>query len=250
MAGVLYKAESKVTGPYNLMQAELATLVTYNMPALRTAKTDVEHIIATKNWLDPGDAVDRLKAEYNVVRPLHLQVEAVKKRIAYLKANVADGAKPAIEDAETTVGTATTKTQSELEKLLKDLDATLLPHQQVVAVDKFQASAGDDPAINTALEELFDHHVIRRGFFNKKYRTSWDTQDGYSVEYTVVGLQNIVIHAHCNSNGSPKIGTSNAVHWKLKTQKFSPGASHPISDKLARALVDPETHKSKPLTQG
>lgn len=250
VAGVLYKAESKVTGPYNLMKAELSTLVTYNMPALRTAKTDVEHIIATKNWLDPGDAVDRLKAEYNVVRPLHLQVEGVKNRIAYLKTNVADGAKPAIETAETTVGTATTKTQPELEKLLKDLDATLLPHQQVVAADKFQTSAGDDPAINDALEDLLDHHVIRRGIFNKKYRTSWDTKDGYSVEYTVVGLQNIVIHAHCHSNGSPKIGTSNAVHWKLKTQKFSPGASHPISDKLARALVDPETHKSKSITQG
>ncbi|MGQ0778512.1 MAG: eCIS core domain-containing protein [Pseudonocardiales bacterium] len=249
VGAVLNKAESKITGPYNL-KTDLNILAAYNMPDLRKAKTDVEHIIATKNWLDPGDAVERLNAEYNEVRPLHLWVERLTKRIAYLKKKVSVALKSEIDQAETTLGTATTKTRAQLEKLLKGLDSTLLSHQQVVAADKFQAKVGDDDAVNSALEKLLDHDVIRRGIFNKKYSSSWDTHGGYSVEYTVVGLQNIVIHAHCNSSGSPKIGTSNAVHWKLKSEKFTPGASHPISDKLAKALVDPETHKSKPLTQG
>lgn len=248
-SSVLRKAQTKITNPYDHMKIDLDTLATYNMPALKKAKADVELIIATKNWLDPGDAVDRLDKEYNEVRPLHLHVERLKKRIVYLKNNVPAVSKPVITEAETKLGTATAKTQPELEKLLKDLDATLLAHQQVVASDVFQTTIGDDSATNDALEDLLDHNVIQRGVFNKKYVSSWDTNDGYSVEYTVVGLKKIVIHAHCNPSGNPKIGTSNAVHWKFKSEKFSPGASHPISDKLARKLVDPETHKNKPITK-
>lgn len=93
-----------------------------------------------------------------------------------------------------------------------------------------------DPKKET-LEKQLDASLIGRGEVTRTYRSSYDTLPGeFSVEVTVKRLKSIVIHAHCNPDGTPKGG--NGTHWKYFTERKLPGKSHAMSTKLITALVD------------
>ena len=53
---------------------------------------------------------------------------------------------------------------------------------------------------------------------------------------TVLPLREIVIHAHCVPDGTPKPG--NGTHWKYLSERTQPGKSHDLTDDLITSLVD------------
>jgi hypothetical protein len=94
------------------------------------------------------------------------------------------------------------------------------------------------------LGQLHTAGIIRPGQINQVYRTTYDGTTGFSVEVTIIGLPNTVIHSHCHGDGRPK-ADSDATHWKAKGVKYDLGKSHPIPDVVRAAYVRAFTNEIK-----
>lgn len=90
---------------------------------------------------------------------------------------------------------------------------------------------------STTLLQLHDEGLIEKGRLVETFRSNYDTEQGeFSVEYTVEGLNNILVHAHCEADGTPKAG--NAVHWKERRHKYVVGYARHFPDALRAVLLD------------
>ena len=85
---------------------------------------------------------------------------------------------------------------------------------------------------------LVQHGVVRRGKLHSLYATTGDG-DGFSGEYLVDGISDIVIHTHCDKEGKPRT-TANAAHWKPSSVKKLGGRTHRIPNDLRDLMVDRE----------
>ncbi len=107
------------------------------------------------------------------------------------------------------------------------------------AAERAKQTAADFIAHPTAakLQEQLTAALIRRGEVTRSYKSSWDSLPGeFSVEVTVMPLREIVIHAHCEPDGTPKPG--NGTHWKYFSERTQAGKSHHLTDELIDGLVD------------
>jgi hypothetical protein len=244
--GVVSNLQSKANSRLKeLEDAGLTAMLLYNAPTLRQANQAVRDALSAGEWYTIGDKIEVLKGEVNALKPTHRLILSLEQRVQHLTGQVVGNA-----DFTTVTTDLPKKHTIEADKLpefARRLDNLLWGVQRPIAQTAFDAVSGNDAQANMTLENLLATGMIARGQFNKKYRTSWDTQGGFSVEYTIKGINNIVIHAHCSAGGTPKPG--NGSHWKYKTQKFSPGASHEISDPLREQLIDVTEARSKPITK-
>lgn len=244
-SGVVSKLRSKATDRLRDMELDgLSAMLLYSAPGLQAANVAVTAAIAGTQWHTIAEDLDVLRAEVDALKPAHSLIRSLENRAQHLTTT-------AVVHADLTYVTDQLAKKSTIpaDQLLtyaRALDARLWQVQRPHAQTIFDtAKTINDAAANTALESLLDAGMIARGGFNKKYRTSWDTQGGYSVEYTIKGINTIVIHAHCTAGGVPKPG--NGSHWKMKSHKTEPGYTHEITATLRVRLIDPEDHKKKPI---
>ncbi|MBV9356026.1 MAG: hypothetical protein JO023_10920 [Chloroflexi bacterium] len=214
------KARDRIQTRVNkLRQRCLDTMRTYNAPQLQAAYQKVDQAMTAGGWFDMGPLVDALEAEHARMHPAYARLDEIGARINGLPAPVAGMA--ALVPIVAQFNTRTTVTVDRLPSLANRVDQelwsnVLQPSAQArwANVPK-QFTPQDDAASAAAIDNMLQQGIIKRGQFNKKYRTSWDTGTGFSVEYTIQGLPTIVIHAHCEASGRPKDG-ANATHWKTK----------------------------------
>ncbi len=235
-----------------LRQRGLDTMRTYNAPRLQAAYQNVDQAMTAGGWFDMGPLVDALEAEHATLYPAYAKLDEMGTRISGLPAPVAGMAElvPIVAQLNTRSAVSVDKLQSLANRVEQELWSNVLqPSAQGrwANVPK-QFTPQDDAASATAIDNMLQQGIIRRGQFNKKYKTSWDTGTGFSVEYTIQGLPTIVIHAHCEASGRPKDG-ANATHWKTKASKFSPNASHAVPMELALKLIDVAEAKSRTLSK-
>ncbi len=102
-------------------------------------------------------------------------------------------------------------------------------------------SSGDQPA---TLRTMYDADRIAMGQLVRTYKSGYDQGPGeFSAEYTIEGLHGIVIHAHCEPDGTPKPG--NGVHWKELRYKDRTGYlyNHPFPETLRPHMLDADQMK-------
>ncbi|HEX5325934.1 MAG TPA: hypothetical protein VFW75_04635 [Acetobacteraceae bacterium] len=90
----------------------------------------------------------------------------------------------------------------------------------------------------TALEALVHAGTASRGDITDAYRSSYDRPDRFSVEVAVPidGRNGVVVHAHCQVDGTPQAG--NGCHVKLWKDRFDPGGFQ-LSNSLRGSLLPP-----------
>ncbi len=106
-------------------------------------------------------------------------------------------------------------------------------HAYIQLVD---SNSGDPVA---AMETLVRDGDARRGDISDAYRSSHDRPDRYSVEVEVPieNRRGVVVHAHCDADGTPKAG--NGCHIKLWKYRFDP-LSFQLSGTLRGPLLPPK----------
>jgi hypothetical protein len=88
--------------------------------------------------------------------------------------------------------------------------------------------------------QLHNEGLIGRGRRVDTYRTNYDSGVGeFSVENTIVGVNNILLHAHCDADGEPKEG--DAVHWKERRYRYVVGHNGSVPNQLRPILLDDAT---------
>jgi hypothetical protein len=246
IVGVTNNLKSKATSRLQDMQADgLAAMLLYNAPDLQAAHLAVTNAMAAAEWYTIAEKLDVLKLQVDAIKPAHRLIISLENRAHHL--TTIPIVHPNLTHVTNQLTTKNTIAANQLLTFAQDLDNRLWEVQRPHAQTAFDtAKAISDAQANTVLENLLADGMIARGQFNKKYRTSWDTQGGYSVEYTIKGINNIVIHAHCSAAGTPK--PANGSHWKPKSVKTQPGNTHEISNTLRERLIDPSEYRTKPIT--
>jgi hypothetical protein len=235
----------------------LATMLTYAAPELKTANDAVVKAEQRDDWFEVTDLLPALETAFKAFKPLYTEAELLPKRVTYVKNyNTTNGlpntAAPIVA-ADALVAIRKTLAPDALEEQVGKVGRELRPLERPIAKAEFRERADlEDWAGATAvLSRLYDNGLVRQGVFNSRYRTNWDSRerDEFSVEYTVDGIDTIVIHSHCHSTGAPKAG-GNMSHWKPKGLKFAPGVSHPIPNELRDKLIGPPDEiLAKPLSK-
>jgi hypothetical protein len=216
-----------------LIQGGLNQIITLDVPELRNSKAKIDALMADDRWFEAEDELPRLRTLL-LAGPAARWKEITDRQTAlnYLGPRAqtpAEATDVANWNADLAVIRALPLAAIPTE--LVKFDPKLILMSDRVAQAEFQ---GTDAQKLQALEDLYDNRLIRRGMFNKKYPTTWDGTTGYSVEYSVAGYNSIVIHAHCQANGTPR-----KVHWKYRGHKYEQGSSHELSPRMAKALVGP-----------
>jgi hypothetical protein len=248
-SGANYKPRSSVqTSVKNMKLTGLDEALKYADPTLRAAWDKVDMAIAREQWVAAKALIPTLESAFNAMKD-HLRYFStfIDKRLPWLRGKLGGTADTVLATTMSAVNGRYKLDADGLKSLRNKLDSTTFgTTERQHTTQEFEAVKGNDTNASAKLDELADHGVIRSGGLAQKYTSSWDTGGGYSVEYTVLGIPQIVIHCHCDSSGSPKSG-ANASHWKLKTEKFAPGTSHPVSKGLLDKFIDKEANKNAKL---
>ena len=201
------------------------------------AAADVDN--AASDFWALQESVKPVEEAIKRLNTLEAGYQQLNRRLTYARARM--GATPGwdlAQDAALTAGFTNRGVAPDPAHALLHLD-TLMRSVEKPAVDvafNNPRKAGNFATATAALGPLEAAGVIRLGNFNSAYHTSFDG-DGYSVEFSIDGLPDVVIHVHCTKEGAPKDG-ENASHWKPKSGKFTPGVSHPITAAVRNKLID------------
>jgi hypothetical protein len=175
-------------------------------------------------------AVERLEA-------LDRKFNQLTTRVAHCLATI-PGSVPGADQLTIANGVANRAASPDPEAAYKSLNLRLLPLEVPTIAQTF-----DTPRLGhqwdtatTGLDTLVQHGVVRRGKLHSLYSTN-DDGEGFSAEYLVDGISDIVIHTHCSKDGTPRDST-NAAHWKPSSVKKLQGATHAIPNTLRDLLVD------------
>jgi flagellar biosynthesis chaperone FliJ len=246
------KTEAKYHQKYRevLAAPDCAEAIKYHGDAkIQQAKSDVESTLARRSWDAYPKQIEGLKKEVQALAP-HIKFfkELEEKRLPWVREKLGpEQSKKSLAKVEARLNTRFAGGRDELEKLRNWLDTNYMGSVERPETEaEFAAVAGKEDDAKQKLDELLARGVIRSGGLAQKYRTSYDGHSEYSVEYTIQGVPQIVLHCHCTSAGVPKPG--NASHWKRKSQKRTAGTSHPVSQSFVNAIVDVAQNKAAPLT--
>jgi hypothetical protein len=104
--------------------------------------------------------------------------------------------------------------------------------------------AGEAAEIGATFNQLFNARVRQglevEGTITSSYTTRFDRgRGGYSVEVTIPGLANWVIHAHLDSTGALAPG-ENAIHYKRGAERFTLGVSIALTPRQIGGLMPDE----------
>lgn len=248
---VNYKPRSSVqTDVKYLKGVGLDEGLKYSDAALNKAWETVETAIGREQWVAAKNAMPALKEAFAAMRE-HIDYFKTleEKRIPWLTGKLGTSAPTTLGPSLKLVNARFKLDAAGLKKLRNKLESTDYGiAERSKTAGEFDAVKNNDTNASNKLDELAEHGVIRSGGLMQKYKSSWDTGDGFSVEYIVEGIPQIVIHSHCDGSGAPKSG-ANASHWKLKTEKFAPGASHPVSKSLLDKFIDPDANRKASLNK-
>ena len=246
-----YKPRSSVMSDVNYMKtAGLDEALKYSDAALNKAWDTVETAIGREQWMAAKAAVAPLKEAFAAMREHITYFKTLEeKRIPWLTAKLGPTAPTTLGPSLKLINARFKLDAAGLQKLRNKLESTDYGiAERGKTTSEFDAVKNNDTNASAKLDELAGHGVIRSGGLMQKYKSSWDTGDGFSVEYIVEGIPQIVIHSHCDGSGAPKSG-ANASHWKLKSEKFAPGASHPVSKALLDKFIDPDANRKASLNK-
>jgi len=219
----------------------------YKDAKLQAARGQLDTAKGTMDWDEARKHVKSVKTEVDALKP-HIDFFKVleKDRLPWVRAKLGKDADKTLAKTNERVAGRFELGRDELQKLRSWLDANYMGSvERPQTEQEFKDVKHDDGLASAKLDELLAIGVIRSGGLAKKYKTSWDKGSDFSVEYTIQGIPQIVLHAHCNPSGTAKSG--NAIHWKYKAEKYSPGASHPVSDKFVAAIMDVSANKNAPI---
>ncbi len=219
----------------------------YRDAKLLDAKGQVEAAGGATDWDEARKHVKSVKKEVDALKP-HIDFFKVleKDRIPWVRAKLGKDADKTLKNTEERIAGRYELGRDELPKLQNWLKSNYMGSvERPQTEQEFNDVKHDDDLAHDKLDELLAKGVIRSGGLARKYKSSYDTGADFSVEYTIEGVPQIVVHAHCTSGGHAKPG--NACHWKFKSQKTSAGASHKISDKFVASIMDVSANKSAPI---
>ena len=216
VARSMASAKAIVLDPYReLLRRHLVQIVTMNAPELQKSKAKIDALMAESRWFEAADELPRLTELFREPAALWKDITERQTALAYLAARAITPAEHTdVANWNVELAAILTKPLAEIPEEIRKFDPNLVVISDRVAQGEFQGTPAQKLQ---ALEDLFDNKIIRRGSLNKKYPTTWDTKNGYSVEYNIVGYNTIVVHAHCKENGTPT-----KVHWKYRSHKFDP----------------------------
>jgi hypothetical protein len=212
--------------------------------ALGFKDDDADAVIATADNHDAAgdfwrlqESVKPVEAAVKRLEELEAAFQKLDARLKYVRVQLAGTLDPA-HDHTLATGFANRKAGDDPARRFAQLDQLMRTVERPVAENEFDVprKAGSYATATAALGPLEANGVIRRGDLNSVYVSSWDGE-GYSVEFLVDGLPDIVIHVHCTKDGNPKDG-ANTAHWKPKSVKYAPGVSHAISPAVRDKLID------------
>jgi hypothetical protein len=219
----------------------------YKDAKLQAARGQLDTAKGAMDWDEARKHVKSVKTEVDALKP-HIDFFKVleKDRLPWVRAKLGKDADTKLKKTEERVAGRYELGRDELAKLKNWLDTNYMGSvERPQTEQEFNEVKHDDGLAQDKLDELLAKGVVRSGGLARKYKSSYDTGADFSVEYTIQGLPQIVVHAHCTSGGHAKPG--NACHWKFKSQKTSAGASHSISDKFVAAIMDVSANKSAPI---
>ena len=111
------------------------------------------------------------------------------------------------------------------------------------------AHTGAAAQIGTSFNQLFNARVRQglevEGTITSSYTTSFDRgRSGYSVEVTIPGLANWVIHAHLDATGALVPG-ENAIHYKRSAERYTLGVSIALTTRQIDGLLPDEGTRAR-----
>lgn len=231
---------------WNIAQRSRGTLATLKAKRAALGYTDraADRAIAASDKEDAKDdfwalqeSVKQVATEVERLNELERDYQQLNLRITHVVA-VHPATVTAGDQATITNGFANRAAAADPQRAYNDLHTLMRSVEAPTIQQDFNAlrGAGNFAGATAALQTLVNNGVVRRGAFHSVYSTSYDGE-GFSAEFGIEGIPDVVVHTHCTKDGTPKDGT-NASHWKPKSMKFDPGYSHPITGALRDTLVD------------